>query len=98
MSSKRIRSYEGSDITISYDPIRCIHAAECVKGLRRVFNPDAKPWIDADGAPAEDIASVIHRCPTGALSYKTHEQVETEAPSIPTPVKKRFFELVARQP
>ena len=87
MSSKRIRSYEGSDITISYDPIRCIHAAECVKGLRSVFNPDAKPWIDADGAPAEDIANVIHRCPTGALSYETREQVKTEAPSIPTPVE-----------
>lgn len=87
MSGKQIRSYEGSDITIRYDPNRCIHAAECVEGLGRVFNPDAKPWIDPDGAPAEDITQVIHRCPTGALSYETREQVETQAPAIPTPAE-----------
>lgn len=87
MPGKRIRSYEGSDILIKYDPNRCIHAAECVQGLGQVFNPDAKPWIDADGAPAEDIVTVIGKCPTGALSCETRGLVQHDPPSVPTPVK-----------
>ena len=87
MSGKRTRSYEGSDITIRYDPDRCIHAAECVRGLGSVFDPDVNPWIDADGAPPEDIVSVIHRCPTGALSHETRGQVRVDPPTVPNPVE-----------
>ncbi len=86
MSGTRIRSYEGADITVRYDVARCIHAAECVRGLNRVFDPDAKPWINPDGAPAEDIAKVIHECPTGALSYERHEEARSNPPSVvPSP-------------
>ncbi len=87
MSGKRIRSYEGSDITIRYDPKRCIHAAECVRGLGRVFNSNARPWINADGAPADEIAEVIHRCPTGALSYEVRGQIQIGPPTVPVPVE-----------
>ena len=83
MSGKPMRKYEGSDITIRYDADRCIHAAECVRGLGRVFNPNARPWIDADGAPAEEIMDVVHRCPTGALRYETSGQVEYDPPPVP---------------
>lgn len=87
MSGKRIRSYEGSDITIRYDPKRCIHAAECVQGLGRVFDPSAKPWINADGAPPAEIAEVVHRCPTGALTYEVHGRNQVDPSAIPTPVE-----------
>ena len=78
MESKVIR-YPGVDVTISYDLKRCIHAAECVKGLPAVFDPDRKPWVDADQAPAEQVVEVIHRCPTGALTYARHDGGTEEA-------------------
>lgn len=64
------KAYTDDDITVYYDAGRCIHFAACVRGLPQVFNPKAKPWIRADAAPAEQIAGVVRRCPTGALHYK----------------------------
>ncbi len=80
MAPKVIR-YEGEDIVINYDVARCIHAAECADGLPEVFDPDRKPWVDADGARPGRIASVIHRCPSGALTY---ERLDGE-PGEPVP-------------
>ncbi|RMH58324.1 MAG: hypothetical protein D6685_12105 [Bacteroidetes bacterium] len=72
MADKTFR-YPGDALTITYDLARCIHAAECVRGLPAVFDPDRTPWIDPDAADADAIAAVIHRCPTGALHYTRHD-------------------------
>lgn len=64
-----IRRYESDDITVQYDVKRCIHAAECIRGLPTVFDPDRRPWIDPTNATAEEIAAVVQRCPTGALHF-----------------------------
>ena len=74
--------YQNDEIKVSYDLNRCIHAGECVKGLREVFDPQKKPWIQPDNASAEEIADVIERCPTGALHYKLKKSSRTEKPSI----------------
>lgn len=66
----KIREYEGEGIVVRYDVLRCIHAAECVDGLRAVFDPDRRPWVDATAAPPDEIANVITRCPSGALNYQ----------------------------
>ncbi|MEU1174705.1 (4Fe-4S)-binding protein [Streptomyces microflavus] len=39
------RSYDGEGITVSFDAHRCLHAAECVRGLPAVFEVGRKPWI-----------------------------------------------------
>ncbi|MDX1644676.1 MAG: (4Fe-4S)-binding protein, partial [Thermoanaerobaculia bacterium] len=65
-SERKIRRYETDDLTVLYDVERCIHAEECVHGLPQVFDPDRRPWIEPGEAPAEDVARVIRRCPTGA--------------------------------
>ena len=65
----KIREYKGEAITVLYDVRRCIHAAECVRGLPDVFDSKARPWIDPDGAAAQRVAEVVERCPTGALAY-----------------------------
>ena len=67
---KKPRVYEGRDITVEYDAARCIHVAECVKGLPAVFDPNRRPWVDPDAATADEIAAVVRRCPTGALHYR----------------------------
>jgi CDGSH-type Zn-finger protein/uncharacterized Fe-S cluster protein YjdI len=84
--SGKINEYEGEDITVRYDVKRCIHAAECVKGLPRVFDPDRKPWVTPDGAAADDLAEVISRCPTGALHFQRKDggsaEVATDANTV----------------
>lgn len=62
--------YKTDEIKITYDVNRCIHAAECVKGLNKVFNPEKKPWIQPDKVDAIEIAEIVPRCPTGALHYE----------------------------
>ena len=77
---RKTRSYESNDIVVEYDLKRCIHAAECVRGLPEVFDPDRKPWIDPDRAEADAIAEVVERCPTGALQYRRTDDGDHERP------------------
>lgn len=64
------RRYTGEQVDITYSAKRCIHAAECVRRLADVFDTQKRPWINADGAPADVIADVVPRCPSGALHYE----------------------------
>lgn len=66
----KLHTYESDDIEVWYDLKRCIHAAECVRGLPRVFDPNARPWIQPEHAAADEVAAVVERCPTGALTYE----------------------------
>lgn len=78
---EKIFTYSTEDIKVSWDKERCIHAAECVKGLPKVFDPDRKPWIKPELASADELMTVIERCPTGALHYQLLEaEEEEEAP------------------
>ncbi|MFV2022603.1 (4Fe-4S)-binding protein [Micromonospora sp. LOL_023] len=64
------KAYEGQSITVTFEARRCLHAAECVRGLPEVFDPGRRPWIRPDGAEAELLAEVVRRCPSGALQYE----------------------------
>lgn len=66
---KKISTYEAGDITIEFDKKRCLHSAECVKGLGSVFDPTKQPWIQPEEVSADRIKDTIQRCPTGALQY-----------------------------
>ena len=46
---------------------RCIHARNCYLKLPQVFDPERRPWVSPDAAPAEEIAAMIRTCPSGAL-------------------------------
>ncbi|MAU09437.1 MAG: hypothetical protein CL607_06425 [Anaerolineaceae bacterium] len=75
------RRYTGEDVDITYNVQRCIHAAECVNRLSSVFDTQKRPWINADGAPADQIADTIQHCPSGALHYDPQDERLAE----PTP-------------
>lgn len=77
---RKIRVYESDEIDVTYDLKRCIHSAECVRGLPEVFDPDRVPWVDPERADADAIAEVVERCPTGALHYRRKDGVEDERP------------------
>ena len=68
MEEKTI-TYSNDTLQIHWKPERCIHSGICVKGLRAVFDPSRKKWIDPLAADSETIALQIDKCPSGALSY-----------------------------
>ncbi len=72
MSEKK-RFYATPQIEVSYDVGRCIHAAECVRCLPQVFDPNARPWIRPDAAEADAVADAVLRCPTGALHFQRRD-------------------------
>lgn len=65
-----MQEYKNNQVIVRFDPHVCVHAGECVRGLPKVFDVAREPWVDVGGATPEDIAEVIQRCPSGALSYE----------------------------
>jgi uncharacterized Fe-S cluster protein YjdI len=63
-----MQEFKNNRITLRFDETRCCHAGECVLGLPAVFDPSKDPWIDVNAASVEEIAEVVRRCPSGALS------------------------------
>lgn len=68
---KSEREYSNGEITVLWDPEKCKHSGICVYGLPSVFDVKARPWINIAGAPSEEIAKQVRRCPSGALTLKS---------------------------
>ncbi|MFZ3149247.1 MAG: (4Fe-4S)-binding protein [Methanothrix sp.] len=71
-----MKEYSNKEIKVLWDPEKCIHAGECVKGLPQVFRRDSTPWINMKGANSEEIMKIVDRCPSGALTYKKEQSVD----------------------
>jgi CDGSH-type Zn-finger protein/uncharacterized Fe-S cluster protein YjdI len=76
-----VRRYQGEALTVLYDAKRCIHAAECVRGLPAVFAAGRRPWVEPEAAGADEVAAVVERCPTGALHYERQDHGRGEEPA-----------------
>jgi uncharacterized Fe-S cluster protein YjdI len=81
------REYAAPGITVVWNGTRCIHSALCTRGLPAVFDISRRPWIDAGAAEPEQVAEVIRRCPTGALTYRPGPGLAAEEPDDPTVVR-----------
>jgi uncharacterized Fe-S cluster protein YjdI len=81
------KRYDAADIAVSFEARRCLHQAECIKGLPTVFDVERRPWIDAGAEPADEIAAVVRRCPSGALQYRLASGLNEE-PSQPTRIQR----------
>ena len=60
------REYAAAGITVEWYAGRCIHSANCVRSLPRVFDPKRRPWVEPTAAVPDEIAAAVLRCPTGA--------------------------------
>jgi CDGSH-type Zn-finger protein/uncharacterized Fe-S cluster protein YjdI len=83
--SDKLHEFESNEIRVTWSKQRCIHAAACVRGLPVVFMPGNRPWITPGQAPAERIAQVVMRCPTGALHFERRDG----GPAEPVPAANR---------
>lgn len=70
------KTYTNGEITVVWKPDICIHSKLCWHGLPEVFDPKARPWINAEGASTEKIAAQVDKCPSGALSYFYNDGAE----------------------
>lgn len=64
------KTYPKEDLTVVWQPEKCIHSGVCVGGLPKVFKPKDKPWIQTENATKEEIRNQVLKCPSGALSLK----------------------------
>jgi len=79
------KAYTAPGIDVWFDATRCVHFAECVRGLPDVFQPGRKPWVRPDLDDPNEVARVVRRCPTGALHYRLEDGPDEEA-KVPTTV------------
>lgn len=61
------RIYSNAEITVEWRPELCIHCEECFNGLPQVFDPSKRPWVNIDGAAAQEIRQQVSKCPSKAL-------------------------------
>jgi uncharacterized Fe-S cluster protein YjdI len=69
MAKEKEILYQKEDLMVVWKPHVCIHSANCVKGLPRVFRPNERPWIQPESATVDQLKATIDTCPSGALSY-----------------------------
>ncbi len=69
----RLLTYEGSEVTVTYNPLLCSHAAECGRLASHVFNPSQKPWVQPDSGTVAEVKAVVAACPSGALALKRED-------------------------
>ena len=68
-----VNEFTNGEITVTYEPKKCIHAEKCAKGLSEVFRTTVIPWIDMEAATTQRIISQIKKCPSGALNHFQNE-------------------------
>lgn len=64
----RLIAYPGSEVSVTYNPLLCTHAAECGRLASHIFNPAQKPWVQPDKGTAQEVRAVVAACPSGALA------------------------------
>ncbi|MCU0697106.1 MAG: (4Fe-4S)-binding protein [Myxococcaceae bacterium] len=64
------KEYSNGEVTVVWEPKKCMHSGICFAGLGKVFNPRRRPWVDLSQASTEAIVAQVKECPSGALSLK----------------------------
>lgn len=78
-NAKRItKRYNNGEITVIWKPHKCIHSAICFNGLRSVFDPIKKPWVNIKGADSQTIINQVKLCPSAALTYIVNDEAKKQ--------------------
>jgi uncharacterized Fe-S cluster protein YjdI len=68
------KEYTNGEVTIVWQPGKCIHSANCKNNNPDVFRPKEKPWITPEHSTTEKIIDTIHKCPSGALTFNMNKK------------------------
>ena len=81
-----VKEYSKDDVTVVWQPKKCIHSANCWRGLPKAFNPKEKPWITLDNVSSEEIMEQVMKCPSCALSIKSESENKSESVKTDTEI------------
>ena len=70
------RRYSNGEVTIIWQPSKCIHSGICARGLPLVFKPREKPWITPGNTGTQQLIDQVNKCPSGALTWVMDAQDE----------------------
>ena len=68
---RKVYDFAGNEVTVSWDGRLCIHVQECTRAAGDLFESGRKPWCTPEVSGREEIADVVKRCPTGALTCRS---------------------------
>lgn len=70
--------FEGEDIDVTWDERLCIHVGECTRAEEGVFGGGKQPWGRPNDARPNEVAEIVRRCPSGALSFLRNDDGREE--------------------
>lgn len=74
-----VKKYSKEGVTVRWEPSKCIHSTICFSGLPEVFDPNARPWVNIEGATSEKIIEQVRKCPSQALSIIEDNKTSTSS-------------------
>jgi CDGSH-type Zn-finger protein/uncharacterized Fe-S cluster protein YjdI len=78
---KKVHKFDGDKVEVAWDGRLCIHVQECTRANGGLFASGRDPWGQPDRGKPEQVAKVVQRCPTGALTYRRKDGGPEEAPA-----------------
>ncbi len=84
-AADRLDTYVGAEVTVYDNRGTCCHSGNCTDHLPGAFRANAEPFVDPNGASAQEIISIVRQCPSGALGYAVNGvgyQGEDRPPAI----------------
>jgi len=78
------KKYTNGEVTVVWQPSKCIHSTICFKSLPTVFNPRKRPWVTLENEDTNTIVEQIKACPSSALSYFMNNESKQESQSTET--------------
>lgn len=87
--ARSVQEYRNDTISVTFEPRLCIHSALCLRGLPAVFDVGRRAWVDVDAATAEEIATVVATCPSGALQFERLDGGAAEQAQEPVTIEAR---------
>lgn len=68
-SSGLVKAYSNGEVTVYWRSELCIHSANCLVNMPRVFNTRRRPWITMENGETAEIIKTVNTCPSRALTF-----------------------------